>query len=184
MNENINLGAEELAKYSKGQETGDVCTYSESNRSVCFLSSFQELPGDAQVRSECCLISANAEGSSVTFRWSLAVHAHSIFLLIQLHTLDIVWANHASLVYVRQHDGQYSQNGLICHLGGSTCKVEDVIKIGNKANEQSKVQCKEKHKRLCHFIRWFWLILESNRVTASGHSTPYGSLPRQRNKQC
>lgn len=62
---------------------------------VCFLSSFQKLPGDAQVRSECCLISANAEGSSITFIWSLAVHAHSILLLIQLHMLYIVWANHA-----------------------------------------------------------------------------------------
>lgn len=67
----------------------------------------------------------------------------------------------------------------ICCLGGSTCKVEDVIKIGNKANVQSKLQCKEKHNRLCHFVWWFWLILVSISVTAGKHRTWYGSLCRQ-----
>jgi len=32
-----------------------------------------------------------------------------------------------------------------CCLGGSMGKLVDIIKMGNKANEQSKMQCKKKH---------------------------------------
>lgn len=73
---------------------------------------------------------------------------------------------------------------LICCLGSSMCKAEDLGKKKENTNEQCKLQCKEKHNTLCHFAMWFWLILESLPVTASKNRTWYGSLSRQIAKPC